>query len=278
MILRWRAHFHLNPEARSTQQETYGFRTKRPPPHIAELESFESEMLKLTQNVKFNNNKTEFQRKLEVDVASIKNDPKMLVKADKTTNYYKLTTDEYNNLLEKNITKGYKKATEQQTKQVEQAEKTTAKALALEDRMEAMAPKQAFITLKDHKPNFQNDPSCRLINPAKSELGKVSKQILDRINSQIKNNARLNQWKNTTEVLDWFNSSVKTERTTFITFDVCEFYPSITEHLLNKALDFAQQFANITQQERDIITLAKKSLLFHNNKCFAKKTPPTYSM
>ena len=203
--------------------------------------------------------------------ASINSEPKMLVKADKTTNYYKLTTDEYNSLLEKNITKGYKKATKQQTKQVEQAEKTTAKALALENRMEAMAPKQAFITLKDHKPNFQNNPSYRLINPAKSELGKVSKQILDRINTQIAAKSSVNQWKNTSEVLDWFNNSVKTERTTFITFDVCEFYPSITEQLLNKALDFAQELTNITDQERNIITLAKKSLLFYKDKCFAKK-------
>ena len=61
-----------------------------------------------------------------------------------------------------------------------------------------MAKQQAFITLKDHKDNFANRPTCRLINPAKSKLGKVSKQILDRIlNSEIRTKTKLNQWKNT---------------------------------------------------------------------------------
>ncbi len=35
-----------------------------------------------------------------------------------------------------------------------------------------------FISLKDHKENFENNPKCRLINPAKSESGKLSKIIL----------------------------------------------------------------------------------------------------
>ena len=30
----------------------------------------------------------------------------------------------------------------------------------------------AYITLKDHKGNLISNPSCRLINPSKSELGK----------------------------------------------------------------------------------------------------------
>ena len=41
--------------------------------------------------------------------------------------------------------------------------------------------KEAFITLKDHKPNFQDHPSCRLINPSKPEIGVISKHILDEI-------------------------------------------------------------------------------------------------
>ena len=55
-----------------------------------------------------------------------------------------------------------------------------------EKRTEQIAKKQAFIALKDHKDNFANHPTCRLINPAESELGKVSKQILDNINSKIR--------------------------------------------------------------------------------------------
>ena len=43
----------------------------------------------------------------------------------------------------------------------------------------------AFISLKDHKADFENHPKCCLINPAKSSLGKVSKSILDNINNDM---------------------------------------------------------------------------------------------
>ena len=46
-----------------------------------------------------------------------------------------------------------------------------------------MARKPAYITIKDHKENFNINPKCRLINPAKSELGKVAKTIVENINS-----------------------------------------------------------------------------------------------
>jgi len=57
----------------------------------------------------------------------------------------------------------------------------------------------------------------------------------------------------------------------FITFDVCDFYPSILEQLLTKALDYASQFTHITPQDRQIITHAKKSLLYHQNTPWEKK-------
>ena len=40
----------------------------------------------------------------------------------------------------------------------------------LDDRIEQLTENQAFITIKDHKPNFPNNIKCRLINPAKSNL------------------------------------------------------------------------------------------------------------
>lgn len=43
-----------------------------------------------------------------------------------------------------------------------------------------------FITLNDHKPNFTTNPKCRLINPLKSELGKVSKFLIEKVNTIIR--------------------------------------------------------------------------------------------
>ena len=34
-----------------------------------------------------------------------------------------------------------------------------------------------FITLKDHKENFNNNPTISYMNPAKNELGRISKAI-----------------------------------------------------------------------------------------------------
>lgn len=46
-----------------------------------------------------------------------------------------------------------------------------------------MAHREAFISLKDQKENFENNPKCRLIDPAQNSLVLISKQILDSINN-----------------------------------------------------------------------------------------------
>ena len=50
------------------------------------------------------------------------------------------------------------------------------------ERMDVNTDSSYFITIKDHKENFLNHPKVRLINPAKNELGRISKTILDNIN------------------------------------------------------------------------------------------------
>ena len=134
-----------------------------------------------------------------------------------------------------------------------------------------MAKQQAFITLKDHKDNFANHPTCRLINPAKSELGKVSKQILDRINSEIRTKTKLNQWKNTKDVTNWFTNIPDKKKHSFASFDINSFYPSITESLLSKAISFAKKYVTISDRDTDNIMHCRKSLLFDNETAWTKK-------
>ena len=73
-----------------------------------------------------------------------------------------------------------------------------------------------------------------------------------------------NIWRNTRQVIEWFKSIDNKSAYRFISFDVIDYYPSITEELLNKALDFASEFDTITQEERDIIIHAKKSFLYND--------------
>ena len=94
-----------------------------------------------------------------------------------------------------------------------------------------MAMKEAFITPKEHKDNFANRPTCRLINPSKTEEGRISKQILKEINRELVNATKVNQWKNTSSVLQWYKQLLNKGNSTYICVDVVEFYPSISEAL-----------------------------------------------
>lgn len=178
----------------------------------------------------------------------------------------------YNELLQKNITKTYKKISPDSVSSIHNEAKTIAVKLHLEDRINVTAEREAFITLKDHKPNFENNPTCRFINPAKSEIGKVSKQLLDRINQKVIRSTGVNQWKNTASVLAWFNNISNKDQYSFIAFDVVDFYPSISTDLLNAALHFASNYDDISDEERNIILHAKKSCLYNSNQHWGKKS------
>ena len=52
---------------------------------------------------------------------------------------------------------------------------------------------------------------------------------------------------------------------------MCDFYPFISEQLVQKALHYASQFTCITPQDRHIIIHAKTSLLYHLNTPWAKR-------
>ena len=45
------------------------------------------------------------------------------------------------------------------------------------DSIEIKGKGNSFITLKYHKENFLNQPTTRLLNPAKNEIGGISKHI-----------------------------------------------------------------------------------------------------
>lgn len=90
----------------------------------------------------------------------IKNENRLFVKGDKSTNFYKLQATKYNQLLNDNITKTYKKADNNQLSKIDAEAKAITKKLGIDDRVEVTAQAEAFVTLKDHKDNFANRPTC----------------------------------------------------------------------------------------------------------------------
>ena len=109
------------------------------------------------------------------------------------------------------------------------------------------------------------------MNPAKSELGSVSKIITERINTCIKQSTYLNQWKNTANVIDWFTKLENKHLHTFIQFDIVDFYPSISDDLLKKAINFGKKYTIINAQDRNIIMHCKRSMLLNNTEEWVKK-------
>ena len=92
---------------------------------------------------------------------------------------YRLSKEEYSNLLQNAITSKYKKRiainiNKERIKHVREAK--------VIDRIEINGAGNSLITIKDHQKNFLNRPTTRLLNPAKNEIGRISKHILQNIN------------------------------------------------------------------------------------------------
>ena len=192
---RWKANYFLNG-TESTTNKSYSFKSRNSPPQINELLPFEEDMNRLIQSIQFKDTKSNFQRKLNCDIKNkIKKPNTLLIPADKTTNFYTMNPSSYDKLVKENVTKTYKKSNDKLVGELNAKSAKIAERLKLDDRIEKLAKNEAFVTLKDHKPNFSDHPTCRLMNPSKSEIGVISKRILDDINASVISTTKINQWK-----------------------------------------------------------------------------------
>ena len=165
----------------------------------------------------------------------------------------------------------YKKAAPQLAKSIKTSHQKIVEDLELQTRVFRTTEREPFITIKDHKPNFQQNPKTRLINPTKCEIGKISKQITANINSVVREKTRLKQWKNSDSVIDWFKMIEQKSKKKFIQFDVVNFYPSISAELLAAAIQWARNFVDISNEEEQILMEAKKTLFFRKGTPWCKK-------
>ena len=56
--------------------------------------------------------------------------------------------------------------------------KKIADKLSISDRIDRLKKNEAYITAKDYRKNFQNSPTFRLINPAKTNIIKINETHL----------------------------------------------------------------------------------------------------
>ena len=269
--MRWKV-MAFDGKLQPSGKNTFGFRSPLYPEPSPDLATFEKDLMSMIRNIEFRPVHNEFQTKLRNDISAIKASGKVVVAADKSSNLYKMDKDVYESDLFNSITAAYKKSDQNKVDQINNSAHICAKQLDLDDRMEKMQTSEAFITVKDHKESFNVSPTFRLINPSKTDIGRVSKQLLDGINKKLLLSTKVNQWKNTQSVIDWFSQIRGKRRCTFIQFDIENFYPSITAELFDKAIAFAKQHVDIPDLDLEIIKQARATLLFHQGQPWIKQT------
>ena len=170
------------------------------------MEEFEKDLYGIVTSINSRNINNNFQEKLKSDISKIRSSANMFIFADKTNNIYEMKPQDHEKLIMENITKMYQKATDKLEKAINMEAKNIAESYKFAERIDHLPKPETFITLKDHKDNFFNKPSCRLINPTKNELGKISKKIIEQINQEVLKKTDVSQWKITSNVINWFNN------------------------------------------------------------------------
>ena len=153
----------------------------------------------------------------------------------------RLSKEEYSNLLQNAITSKYKKTDKHTATNINNERVKHARETKIIDRIKINGTGNSFITLKDHKENFLNRPNTRLLNPAKNEIDRISKHLLQNINTHLSEKMEVNEWKNTESVINWFKNISNKHLYKFLMFDIKDFYSSIKEKLLWEGKRFANR-------------------------------------
>ena len=137
-------------------------------------------------------------------------------------------------LVQNNVTSTYQCTNESTVKEINDEANMILKDNNISGKIPKYELSNAFVSIKDHKKGFPGTVKCRLLNPSKTHIGKLSKSLLQNIISRVRNSTVCIQWKNSTEVVSWFDSVTNKKNKCFVCFDIVDYYPSIKrQQLLN---------------------------------------------
>ena len=176
------------------------------------------------------------------------------VRSDKSNNIYHVSPHEYERILNDKITESYKLDHSDTITQINRDTAKFARKVNMIDRVGKFEEKCAYILFKDHKKNFPDKKQTRLINPTKTELGFVSKDVILKITSRLMSSHKYNLWKNSMGTIDWCRKIKDKKRSTFVQFD-------ITKELVVRSLNHAREYTDITEEEIEIILASRESAL-----------------
>ena len=104
--LKWEAYF-FDKKEHSVNNMNFGFKSNFTPLQHELLSPFESDLYNIVQSISFKPVRNDFQKKLLEDINNIKSCEDLHVFADKTTNLYEMTPEQYETILTNNVRKTY---------------------------------------------------------------------------------------------------------------------------------------------------------------------------
>ena len=268
--LLWKALAFLG-KLKSSDKDNYGFKTVKCPSSVKELVPFENDMMDMIKNLEFKRVNNEFQSNLRNDIRQIRRSNNLFISADKSRNIYKVSKASYERMMHENVTKTYKKCNTNKSNSINFKAKQIARKLKIDGRVQKLDENEAYVTIKHHKEGFPDEISCRLINPSEADIGKISKQILDRVGNTILVKNKVNQWKNMYSAMEWYRNIKRKDQCSFVVFDIESFYPSISTKLFDEAVSFAKLYYDFTSDELELIMHSRKTLLFWQDSAWVKK-------
>ena len=111
--MRWKV-IYSNEDQRGNENNEriqYGLKSPYCPPVVKDLTAFETDLCNLVTKIKFRRVNCSFQHQLKKDAKNISTSNQIYTPADKTSNIYKISKDQYSHLLKNAVTSTYKKTT-----------------------------------------------------------------------------------------------------------------------------------------------------------------------
>lgn len=172
-----------------------------------------------------------------------------------------MSTHIINSLIE-SLIRFIKKAPGHWKNSINSEARKTSSELKIDDTVHKLNSKHLSQCRATKRIPYTNDNTDYSIY-SKNNIGKISKAILERACRYTKNALGINQWRNTADTIGGFTKMKKKSECFFIQFDICNFYPSITEKLLTVELNMVNNYCPINNQDINIIKQAPKPTLFH---------------
>ena len=134
--------------------------------------------------------------------------------------------------------------------------KIIVKIVQIEDKTDIRGERQSFVMIKQTTRTVSEQIQNKdyLTQPKVNQIGsvKLSRKTSTHILQQ-------NQWQGSAEVIKWFKNIENKNLYTFTIFDIQQFYPSIIENLLKRAISFYQLHKEITPKDLEEVFHSRKS-------------------